>query len=98
MIHGLQTLQLFGVQDYALVVQNNPHLLTLSLASLRRIENGGVRVTANPQLCLVDTISVDDYLVKSGLSRVGGLGDCSSESCDVGVASESCDMGVASVM
>ena len=61
-IHGYQTLQLFGVQEYALVVQNNPHLLTLSLASLRRIENGGVRVTANPQLCLVDTIAVEDTL------------------------------------
>lgn len=79
-IHGHQTVQLFGRQDYSLVIQNNPHLLTLNLASLRRIENGGVRVNANPRLCLVDTIAVESYLVNSGLLRVGGLGqDCSGE-------------------
>lgn len=79
-IRGNQTLQLFGSQDYSLVIQNNPHLLTLNLASLRRIENGGVRVNANPRLCLVDTIAVESYLVNSGLLRVGGLGqDCAGK-------------------
>lgn len=83
-IRGEQTLQLFGVHEYSLVVQNNPYLVTLNLASLSRVENGGVRVNANPRLCLVDTIAVDSYLVNNGqLLRVGGLGqDCAGESCD----------------
>ena len=62
------------------MVQNNHHLRTLNLASLRRIENGGVRINSNPNLCLVDTIAVERYLVNSRLLRVGGLGqDCTGE-------------------
>ena len=80
-IHGNETWQLFGRQDFALVVQNNPHLLTLNLASLRQIVNGGVRVNDNPGLCLVDTLDVQRLLENSQLYRRGGLGlDCSSES------------------
>ncbi len=80
-IRGEETVPFFGIQHYSLIIQDNPHLRTLNLASLRRVENGGVRIVSNPALCLVDTISVEDYLVSSGLARVGGLGqDCSGES------------------
>ena len=62
------------------MIQNNHHLRTLNLASLRRIENGGVRINSNPSLCLVDTIAVERYLVNSRLLRVGGLGqECTGE-------------------
>ena len=73
-IRGQETVRLFGVQDYTLLIQNNPHLVTLNLASLRSIENGGLRISDNPQLCLVDSIPIESYLVNSTLSRIGGLG------------------------
>ena len=76
-IHGHETLEIFPAQ-YSLVISENSHLQTLNLASLKRIENGGVRITSNPQLCLVDTISIQDYLNGSSVSRVGGYAlDCS---------------------
>ena len=69
---------MFPAQQYSLVISGNSHLQTLNLASLKRIENGGVRITSNPQLCLVDTISIEDYLTGSGSHRVGGYAqDCS---------------------
>ena len=79
-IRGRQTLYQFN-RHYSLVVQNNPHLLTLNLASLQRIENGWVRVDANPALCLVDTIAFESYLVGTNQApRIGGLGhDCTGE-------------------
>ena len=62
-------------------MENNDNLQTLSLSSLQRIENGGIRISGNPQLCLVDTLAVDEFLVSSTLRRIGGLGmDCSGES------------------
>ncbi len=82
-IHGMETIRLFNVQDYTLIIQNNPHLLTLNLASLKSIENGGLRILDNPQLCLVDSISIEDYLVNSTLSRTGGLGYICSGMCEI---------------
>ena len=77
-IHGHETLEVFPAQQYSLVISGNNHLQTLNLASLARIENGGVRITSNPLLCLVDTISIEDYLNGSGINRVGGYAqDCS---------------------
>ena len=77
-IHGHETLEIFPAQYYSLVISGNNHLQTLNLASLKRIENGGVRITSNPQLCLVDTVSIEDYLIGSRVSRVGGYAqDCS---------------------
>ena len=79
-IRGTETVLLFGVQRYTLIIQDNPHLRTLNLASLRQVANGGVRIVSNPALCLVDTIDVENYLVNSTLARVGGLGqDCSGK-------------------
>lgn len=69
---------MFPAQYYSLSISGNHHLQTLNLASLKRIENGGVRITSNPQLCLVDTISIEDYLTASSASRVGDYAqDCS---------------------
>lgn len=79
----METIRLFNVQDYTLIIQNNPHLLTLNLASLKSIENGGLRILDNPQLCLVDSISIEDYLVNSTLSRTGGLGYICSGMCEI---------------
>ena len=77
-INGHETLEVFPNQHYSLVVSANNYLQTLNLASLKKIENGGVRIISNPQLCLVDTISVEDYLVGSMLSRIGDYAqDCS---------------------
>lgn len=69
------------INHYAVVIQNNPHLATLSLASLQTIENGGLHIGGNPQLCLVDTLTqtLDSLLNNSDLLRVGGLG---AEVCD----------------
>ena len=74
-IHGYQTYimpWLSGQRHFSLVVQDNPHLRTLGLASLRRIESGGVRIQNNTELCLVDTIDFNDFLVDSSLDKVGG--------------------------
>ena len=79
-IYGRETLEVFPNQHYSLVVSGNNYLQTLNLASLKRIENGGVRIISNRQLCLVDTISVEDYLITSSLHRVGDYAqDCSSK-------------------
>ena len=62
------------------MVEDNQYLRTLNLASLRQVVDGGIRIANNPQLCLVDTISFDDYLVNSRLYRVGpASSDCSGE-------------------
>ncbi len=73
-IYGYETLEQSRGRHYALVIENNPHLATLSLASLERVVHGGVLVEENPELCLVDTITVENYLVHSQLARIGGLG------------------------
>ena len=65
--------------NYSLIVEDNQYLQTLNLASLQEIVDGGVRISNNPQLCLMDTVTVEDYFVNSDLSRVGGLAlDCAS--------------------
>ena len=79
-LHGVQTIEYRSGQHYALIIEGNDNLQTLSLSSLQRIENGGIRISGNPQLCLVDTLAVDEFLVSSTLRRIGGLGmDCSGE-------------------
>ena len=79
-IYGQQTLELRPSYNYSLVVEDNQYLRTLNLASLRQVVDGGIRIANNPQLCLVDTISFDDYLVNSRLYRVGpASSDCSGE-------------------
>lgn len=79
-IHGHETYEVFPNQQYSLVISGNNYLQTLNLASLRRIENGGIRIISNSQLCLVDTISVEDYLITSSLHRVGDYAqDCSGK-------------------
>ena len=79
-IYGQQTLELRPSYNYSLVVEGNEYLRTLNLASLRQVVDGGIRLANNPQLCLFDTISFDDYLVNSRLNRVGpGSSDCSGE-------------------
>ncbi len=76
-VHGLQTYERRQGRYYSLVVEENQYLETLNFASLREVKNGGIRISDNPQLCLVDTISVEDYLFNSSLIRVGGLSmDC----------------------
>ena len=78
-IHGFQTLQLLN-RYYSLVITQNDFLQTLNLASLRTIRNGGVQIANNPELCLVDTIAIEDYLVDSSPRRIGGLSqDCTGE-------------------
>lgn len=80
-IQGQNTIELRPGRAYSLLIEECPFLRTLGLASLQTIANGGVRITNNPQLCLVDTISFDDFLVNSTLKRTGGLGnDCSGMS------------------
>ena len=77
-IHGHSTVEVFR-RDYSLVVQDNPYLQTLSLASLSRIDNGGVRIQGNPQLCLVDTLTIEHYLADSVSQRTrisSNGGDC----------------------
>ena len=68
-------------QEFSLVIEDNNYLQTLGLSSLREIRNGGVRVSGNPQLCLVDTLNFEDYFVTSTqLVRTGGLGmECTGE-------------------
>lgn len=77
-IRGLMTIDLMRGRAYSLLIEECQFLRTLGLASLQVIANGGVKISDNPQLCLVDTISFDDLLVNSSLKRTGGLGnDCS---------------------
>lgn len=79
-IHGGVTFEYRSGQEYSLIVQNVDYLQTMSLSSLQRIENGGIRISSNPLLCLVDTLAVEEILVSSTLKRIGGLGmDCSGE-------------------
>ena len=80
-IHGHSTVEVLR-RDYSLVVQDNPYLQTLSLASLSRIDNGGVRIQGNPELCLVDTLTIEHYLADSvsQRTRIGGYRfDCSGK-------------------
>ena len=74
-IHGRPSFLFFNVLKTTLIIQNNPHLQTLSLASLRRIENGGVRIQGNSDLCLQDTVRFEDYLVNSSMVRRGNNND-----------------------
>ena len=80
-IRGVESV-LFFIWDFSLIIQDNPHLRTLNLASLRRVENGGLRIVRNTELCLVDTISFRNYVVDSSArATTGGHGqDCSGES------------------
>ena len=81
-IHGHETLEVLPTQFYSLVISGNDFLQTLNLASLMRVENGGIRITNNQELCLVDTISIEGYLVGSSLSKIGGYAeDCSGTIC-----------------
>ena len=74
-IHGNQLVQILSRQ-YSLIVEENAHLRTLNLASLHTVARGGVRVSQNPQLCLVGTVmeTLAGY-VENGTVRVAGLGD-----------------------
>ncbi len=75
-INGNQTISLRS-GDYGLIVENNDYIQILGFASLQRIENGGIRISTNPELCLVDTLILTDFLITSTLTRSGGLGtDC----------------------
>lgn len=81
-IQGQETLELRPGQHYSLAVINNPHLQTANFGSLISILEGGVRITNNPELCLIDTIRVEQFLVSSSLRRVGGLGqNCNGFAC-----------------
>ena len=77
---GNETVEFRPGQEYSLMIEDNDYLQTLGLSSLREIRNGGVRVSGNPQLCLVDTLDFEDLLGASTLVRTGGLGtDCAGE-------------------
>ena len=78
-IRGMETYLFFG-RRYTMIVQNNPHLQTLNLASLHQVANGGIRVAKNEKLCLADTIAFEDYQVNSTQRRILNLGtNCSGE-------------------
>ncbi len=78
-VNGNETVTLRS-GDYAVIVEDNDYIQTLGFTSLQRIENGGIRISSNPELCLVDTLTLNDFLVTSTLMRSGGLGtDCSSK-------------------
>ncbi len=64
--------------EYAVIIENNNYLQTLGLSSLKRIKNGGIRIATNPQLCLVDTLTLENFMATNSPVRTGGLGtDCS---------------------
>ena len=51
------TLLLFVLRGYSLLVMRIPTLTSLGLRSLRKINDGGVYITGNSQLCYHDTVN-----------------------------------------
>ena len=80
LITGLETIEWRRNQFYSLIIEGCQFLETLGLASLRMVVDGGIRISNNPKLCLVDTLSIEELLVHSTLKRTGGLGNnCSGK-------------------
>ncbi len=76
-INGAEIIALM-TGEYALIIEDNSYLQTIGLSSLKRIKNGGIRISTNPQLCLVDTLTLGEFIATNSPVRTGGLGiDCS---------------------
>ena len=77
---GNETIEHRPGQEYSLMIEDNDYLQILGLSSLKEIQNGGVRISGSPKLCLVDTLNFEEFLGTSTLVRTGGLGtDCAGE-------------------
>ncbi len=50
---------LFSIQNWALIVFENPDMVELGLTGLTKILRGAVRITKNSKLCYVKTIDWD---------------------------------------